>query len=66
MDRSTIRWITLVAGVVLSALGAIWALQGLGIVGGSAMSGEDQWLTIGAIVGAIGVALLYRALTTRP
>jgi hypothetical protein len=65
MDKSQVRWITLVAGILLSALGVIWALQGLGMIGGSAMSGEGQWLVIGAVVGAVGGALLYRALTAR-
>ncbi len=66
MDRSRLRWVTLVAGIMLSTMGAIWALQGMGVFGGSSMSGEEQWLIIGTIVGALGVGLLYRSLTTQP
>lgn len=30
-------------GVVLMIIGAIWGLQGLGVIGGSAMSGVTLW-----------------------
>ncbi|MEX1023178.1 MAG: hypothetical protein WD058_08510 [Dehalococcoidia bacterium] len=61
MDRSRVRWITLAAGIVLSVAGAVWALQGIGVIGGSAMSGEEQWLVIGILVGAVGLGLIYRS-----
>ena len=65
MDRSNVRWVTLAVGMVLSAIGAVWALQGSGVIGGSAMSGERQWLAIGSLVAAVGLGLLYRALARR-
>ena len=65
MGWSRGRWVTLVVGIVLSAAGTIWALQGAGVLGGSAMSGQEQWLVIGIVVDAAGVGLLYRALAVR-
>lgn len=65
MDRSRVRWITLAVGIVLSATGAVWALQGVGVIGGSAMTGEGQWVVIGVLVAAVGLGLLYRALAVR-
>ena len=43
-------------GIVLALVGLLWILQGAGVVGGSFMTGQSQWLYIGiatAIVGAI-------------
>ncbi|GEP39882.1 hypothetical protein NPS01_35450 [Nocardioides psychrotolerans] len=45
-----------VAGLMVLA-GALWTLQGLDYIGGSAMSGERTWSIIGPIVAGLGVAL---------
>lgn len=39
-------------------LGAVWTLQGLDMLGGSAMSGEIQWAFIGVPVFLSGILLL--------
>ncbi len=62
MRGSTMRWGSLVLGIILSLAGAVWALQGADLIGGSAMSGQGQWLVIGIVVAAIGLGLIYRAL----
>ncbi len=33
-----------ITGVILVLIGTLWMLQGLGIVGGSFMTGQSQWL----------------------
>lgn len=53
-------WI--VVGVLLILLGALWGLQGLGVVGGSAMSGTTLWAVVGPIVAVVGVILLVTGL----
>ena len=53
-------WI--VVGVLLILLGALWGLQGLGVVGGSAMSGTTLWAVVGPIVAVVGVVLLVTGL----
>jgi len=45
-----------VAGLMVLA-GTLFTLQGLGYVGGSAMSGERTWSIIGPILAGLGVAL---------
>ncbi|MCA2230370.1 hypothetical protein [Nonomuraea aurantiaca] len=50
-------WIFLVVGVLLVLVGALWTLQGLGVVGGSVMSGVTLWAIIGPIVFIIGVVV---------
>jgi hypothetical protein len=44
-------------GIVLAIAGAIWALQGFGVIGGSFMSGDSVWAIIGPIVAVAGLAL---------
>ncbi len=51
-------WPFLVPGVILGAVGLVWTLQGINVLGGSAMSGSPLWATIGPIVLLIGLALI--------
>lgn len=52
------RGILIAVGVVLVIAGAIWALQGFGVIGGSFMSGDSVWAIIGPIVAVAGLALI--------
>ena len=45
-------------GIVLVLIGLLWTLQGLNVLGGSAMSGSPLWATIGPIVLLLGVVLI--------
>lgn len=57
-------WGAIVVGVLCVLVGALWFLQGIGVVGGSFMSGSKLWLFIGVVVVLAGVALVrtgYRA-----
>jgi len=49
--------ILLIAAGVLIVFGGLFTLQGLGIVGGSAMSGNPTWAVIGPILMVIGLLL---------
>ncbi|WP_194410456.1 hypothetical protein [Microbacterium cremeum] len=51
-------WPFVVVGVILSAVGLVWTLQGLGVLGGSAMSGSALWAIIGPIVLVAGLVLI--------
>ncbi|MET9274502.1 hypothetical protein [Kribbella sp. NPDC003557] len=48
--------------VLLIAIGGVWTFQGLGYLKGSSMTGSTLWATVGPIVAAFGVSLLYVAL----
>lgn len=50
--RTGLRW---GLGVLLALVGAVWLLQGVGVLPGSFMTGQAQWAVIGA--GCLGVAL---------
>ena len=39
--------VLLVVGVLLIAMGGLWFLQGIGVVGGSAMTGVTLWAIVG-------------------
>jgi hypothetical protein len=47
-----------IVGVLLVLVGAVWALQGLNVIGGSFMTGQSQWLVIGLICAAVGTVLM--------
>ena len=51
-------WPYLVPGVILSAVGLIWTLQGLDVLRGSVMSCSSLWATIGPIVLVVGLVFL--------
>ncbi|MDQ7991437.1 MAG: hypothetical protein AAGC63_01030 [Propionicimonas sp.] len=55
------RVLLLVGGVILLLVGVLWTLQGLGIVGGSAMSGVTLWAIVGPLVAVGGAVLLVLA-----
>ena len=50
-----------VIGIVLCLVGAVWFGQGVGVIGGSFMTGEALWAVIGAIAILFGAALLVSA-----
>ncbi len=47
-----------VIGVLLILLGAVWFLQGAGVLMGNMMSGQIQWAIIGGIAVLVGAGLL--------
>nr|WP_199817305.1 MULTISPECIES: hypothetical protein [Amycolatopsis] len=52
------RWITLACGVVLVLVGAVWVLQGVGVLTGSFMTGQKLWFLIGLVAFLVGVVLV--------
>jgi hypothetical protein len=54
-----------VVGVCLCIAGVVWVCQGVGLIGGSFMSGQAIWAVIGAIALVLGTALLRGATRAR-
>ena len=48
-------------GVLMCAVGVVWLGQGTGLIKGSFMTGEALWAVIGAVLLALGLALLGSA-----
>lgn len=47
-----------IIGVVLILLGIVWFMQGIGVLGGSMMTGQVQWAIYGGIAVLAGAGLL--------
>lgn len=65
MERRRVRWWSVAAGVILALAGGVWALQGAGVLGGSVMSDDPLWTTIGIPVAAAGALLVWRGIARR-
>ena len=48
----------MVLGAVLVLMGAVFALQGLGYLAGSAMTGVTLWAVVGPVLAVVGVVLI--------
>ncbi len=47
-----------IIGIALILAGGIWFMQGVGVLPGSAMSGQAQWALYGAIAILLGAGVL--------
>ncbi|HET8778927.1 MAG TPA: hypothetical protein VF000_04930 [Agromyces sp.] len=45
-------------GILVALLGALFTLQGLGFVGGSAMTGSTLWAILGPIIAVLGIVVI--------
>ena len=57
-----VRIASFVAGVIAILVGAVWILQGSGVLPGSFMTGQTQWLVIGILVAGLGLGLTFNGL----
>jgi ABC-type dipeptide/oligopeptide/nickel transport system permease component len=48
-------------GVALVLIGGVWFGQGMGWIGGGAMSGVALWAIIGPVLALVGIALAVQA-----
>lgn len=51
----------LTIGILAVIVGMVWTGQGIGLIGGSFMTGETVWALIGPVVAVIGILVLLRA-----
>lgn len=61
MKRTSLR----IAGVLLLLVGAVWFFQGIGVLPGSFMTGQDFWAVAGFLT-AIGGVIVFRHGRRRP
>jgi hypothetical protein len=60
------RWVALIVGVLLFLMGSTFALQGAGVLPGSAMTGQTFWLVVGVLLLLVGIGLVVAGLRMRP
>jgi hypothetical protein len=56
------RILLAVAGSLITVAGVVFALQGVGVIGGSFMSGTTIWAVAGPVIALAGLALIALAL----
>ncbi|MGR0220430.1 hypothetical protein [Agromyces sp. ZXT2-6] len=59
------RVLPVTAGTVAVVAGVVFTLQGVGLLGGSPMTGSTLWAVLGPIIAVLGVALLVVGLRGR-
>ena len=59
------RIIVFALGVLVALFGLLFALQGVGLVGGSPMSNTTTWSVLGPIIALVGVAIAVGATRRR-
>ncbi|HET6451991.1 MAG TPA: hypothetical protein VFI08_11805 [Spirochaetia bacterium] len=52
------KWVLIIVGILVLALGIVWALQGTNVLAGSQMSGHRRWIAIGGVLGIVGIVLI--------
>jgi len=55
----------IVVGAILTLFGVVFTLQGVGLLGGSPMTGDVTWAIIGPVLAAAGLVLLAFAARKR-
>ncbi len=48
-----------IVGILMIIAGAVWTLQGVGLIGGSFMTGAREWIWIGVATAAAGLGLMF-------
>ena len=54
------------AGLLITLAGVVFTLQGVGVIGGSFMSGTTTWAITGPVIALAGLALVIAGLRRRP
>ena len=58
MNNRAGRSALLAVGAIAILVGIVWVGQGLNLIPGSFMSGDQKWFIIGLIVGVVGIVLV--------
>ena len=53
-------------GSLITVTGVVFTLQGVGVIGGSFMSGTTTWAIAGPVIALAGLALVIVGLRRRP
>jgi hypothetical protein len=52
-------------GALVTVAGVVFALQGLGYIGGSSMTGATLWAVLGPLIAVLGLAMVAAGLRAR-
>jgi hypothetical protein len=57
--------VLVVVGALVALMGIVWTLQGVGVLGGSPMTGVTLWAIVGPIVAVVGISVAVLGLRLR-
>ncbi|WP_022893498.1 hypothetical protein [Agromyces subbeticus] len=57
--------VLVVVGALVVIMGVVFTLQGIGLVGGSAMTGSTLWAVLGPVIALVGIGLVVAGLRNR-
>jgi hypothetical protein len=60
-----VRGLLVGVGLLVAVAGVIFTLQGVGVIGGSSMSGATSWAVAGPVIALAGLALATAGLRRR-
>lgn len=60
------RRATVIVAAILVLIGVVWLLQGIGVLGGSAMTGSSFWAWVGGLCIVAGGVLVARLARREP
>jgi len=60
------RGLLIGVGILIALAGIVFMLQGLGAIGGSAMTGVTFWAVAGPVIALVGLAMAGIGLRRRP
>lgn len=55
------RWVSPVIGALVGLVGLVWIGQGIGVIGGSGMTGMPLFAVLGALLVVVAGVMLARA-----
>ncbi len=58
MNSRTVQTALIAIGAIALVVGLIFFGQGIGLIGGSSMTGSQLWLYVGLVLAIIGIVLL--------
>lgn len=56
--EAKIRKFVNVVGILMTALGVLWILQGMSVIQGGFMAGQTQYALLGAVLVVVGLGLV--------
>ena len=54
-----------IVGIVVAIAGAVFTLQGIGVLHGSSMTGSATWAVLGPIIAIAGIVIYARSTRVR-
>ena len=52
-------------GIIVTLMGAVFTLQGLGFISGSTMTGSTLWAILGPIIAVVGIVIVVLGMRGR-